>query len=138
MAAILLIDHDGAHLELLRSGLVIHGHVVMTASDAEGGVQLLREGGIDVVIVHHKEAALTSTLVAGLERLPDPPPFVMVSSAVDGPSLSARIGAAEFVTSPCVADDLLPILDRLASRRAIPGEFEEIPTRPNDRDRGRS
>ena len=71
----------------------MRGHVVITASNAESGVKLLREGGIDVVIIHHEEVSVTSTLVAGLEKLPDPPPFVMVSSAVDAPTLVTTANA---------------------------------------------
>ncbi len=136
VAAILLVDADGEQQVRLRTGLEANGHAVIPAQSASAGVALLREGGIDLVIVHHTDRDQTSALMTGLEKLPDPPPFVMVSGQVDAPQLSARIGAAAFVPKPCAIGDLLPVVDRVMSMRAVPGEFEEIPTRPNEKTHG--
>ena len=71
--------------------------------------------------------------VDGLQRLPDPPPFVIFSGAVDAPAMSARYGAAEFVAKPCGAEEVLAVVRRVLAQRRLPSEFEEVPTRPNER-----
>src|SRR5262245_43944021 len=100
MAAILVVDDDSDSLQRLRATLESHGHAVLSASDPQAGVSMLREGGIDLVVYLRRDDAQAQALVDGLDKLPDPPPFVMVSGAASAPALSAHLGAAAFVPEP--------------------------------------
>lgn len=133
MAAVLVLDNDPAHAELLAKALGGRGHAVVAAASATAAVQALREGGIDVVVLHHNDQDVTEIFIAGLHKLPDPPPFIMVSGAVDAPGLSARLGAAAFLLRPCTPDEILAAVDRIVATRSTPHEIDGPPTRPVER-----
>lgn len=133
MAAILIVDSDSRQVEALRGTLEPLGHALILAPSAQEGVEMLRDGGIDMAIVHYTVPVELDVLAKGYERLPDPPPFVLVSSAIDAPSMSAHYGAAEFVAKPWHADELVKIVSRVLEQRATPHEFDESPTRPNEK-----
>ena len=114
MAAILLVDSDPPFRHACRAALEQRGHVVAGAGTARLAVSQLREGGIDLVIVDPEVAGGIDAVVQGLARLPDPPPFVIVTGAADGPMLSARLGAAGFLAKPCVLEELGELVSRVA------------------------
>ena len=133
MAAVLVVDPDLRQQAALSATLASAGYAPLGAANAAAGVERLREGGIDLAVIHYTEGVQIDVFVNGLERLPDPPPFLLLSGAVDAPAMSARYGAAEFVASPCQAEDLLAVVGRVLAQRNTPSEFEEVPTRPNER-----
>ena len=63
------------------------------------------------------------------ERLPDAPPFLLISASPEAPQVSARLGAAGFLTKPCYLEELDDALDRIVPFRAI-GRLEDAPTAP--------
>ncbi len=71
---------------------------------------------------------------AGLARLPDAPPFVLLSRAADSPAISARLGAARFIPKPCPGLELVAIVNRAAKVEPIPIVVDDLPTRPVHRD----
>jgi DNA-binding NtrC family response regulator len=133
VAAVLLIDPDPRQQKLLQVTLSGAGYAPLVATSAAAGVERLREGGIDLTVIHYSEGVQMDVFESGLRRLPDPPPFVILSGAVDAPAMSARYGAAEFVATPCGDEELLAVLRRVLAQRSTPSEFEEVPTRPNER-----
>lgn len=134
MAAILLIDTDLEQLERFRHALESHGHATLVAATAVSGVERLREGGIDAVVLHHTDPDRTEVFVEALQKLPDPPPFVMVSSSEDAPLLSARLGAAGFLPRPCAPEEILASIEQMLAARGTPSVIEEeLPTRPVER-----
>jgi DNA-binding NtrC family response regulator len=133
VAAVLLIDPDLQQQKDLQAALSRAGYAPLVAASAVAGVERLREGGIDLAVVHYIDGLQMDVFVDGLERLPDPPPFVIFSGAVDAPAMSARYGAAEFVARPCGAEEFLAVVRRVLAQRRLPSEFEEVPTRPNER-----
>ena len=133
MAAVLVIEPDPRQHKPLQSTLSAAGYDPLFAQNAAAGIERLREGGIDLAIIHYSEGVQLETFVNGLQRLPDPPPFLLLSGAVDAPAMSARFGAAEFVASPCGDEELLAVVRRVLAQRTTPSEFEEVPTRPNER-----
>lgn len=132
MGAVLVVGADPDQQVLLARAIARAGHEPLVAPCAFTGVEQLRDGGIDLAIVHYSATLRMDVLVGGLERLPDPPPLLMVSSSLDAPLLSARYGAAGFVAWPSAPDDLLTALTRLLAVEA-PTEFEEYPTLPTER-----
>jgi DNA-binding NtrC family response regulator len=133
VAAILVVDPDVKQAETARAAIESAGHEPVIATTAERGVDILREGGIDLAVIHYTDGMHMEIIAKGLERLPDPPPFLLVSSAVDAPSKSAHYGAAEFVATPYSKEELLAVIARVLAERNAPHEFEEVPTRPNEK-----
>ncbi len=133
MAAVLLVDPDPQQGEFLQATLSRAGYAPLLSTSAQGAIERLREGGIDLTIVHYTEGIQMDVFSGGLARLPDPPPFLIVSSEVDAPTMSARYGAVEFVAKPCGAEEIIAVVKRVLAQRNMPHEFEEVPTRPNER-----
>jgi DNA-binding NtrC family response regulator len=133
VAAILVVDSDVDQLGLIRTTLEANGHAPCLAGSALQAGDQLRDGGIDMLVVHYAAGLDLEQLSANLARLPDPPPFVLISGALDGPTMSARHGAAEFVARPVRAEELMRAITRVLDSRARPDAFEDVPTRPNER-----
>jgi DNA-binding NtrC family response regulator len=115
MASVVLIASDVGLREAWRVELEAHRHVVILATTARSAMDRLREGGIDLLLIDHEVSGGIVSLVAGLERLPDAPPFVLISGAVDAPALSAHIGAAAFVPKGNAVEELAAVVRRVAS-----------------------
>jgi DNA-binding NtrC family response regulator len=114
MASVVLLASEMQLRDGWRAELEARGHDVIPASTAPAAVERLREGGIDVVVVDYDVIGGIDTLLAGLERLPDAPPLVLVSGSIDAPLRSARLGAAAFVPKPCTPSEIVAQVDRLA------------------------
>lgn len=136
MAAILVVDADPDQIRAVRFTLEPLGHAVLLAATAERATETLRDGGIDLVLMHYADSRQLDVFARGLERLPDPPPFVLVSGSVDAPTQSAHYGAAEFLARPWQAEELVALVRRVLEERHAPSEFEDTPTRPNERRAG--
>lgn len=106
------------------------GHTVICAYAIDDGIRRVREGGIDVILVDHgdTDSRLTS-FVNEIDRLPDPPPFVLISKSPRAPEISAHLGAAAFLPKPCLTDEILAVLERF---HAIPVRrfLDDEPTEP--------
>lgn len=114
MASLVLIASDVGFREAWRVELEAHRHDVILATTVMAAIDRLREGGIDVLLVDHEVIGGIRQLLAGLERLPDAPPFVLISGAVDAPALSAHIGAAAFLTRVNAIEELAAVVSRVA------------------------
>lgn len=129
----------------MQKPLEAQGHQVIAAG-ASDGEERLREGGIDIVVVEYELAGGIEPFVQALDRLPDPPPFVLVGGTSEAPAGSARLGAAAFLMKPCSADELNTVLKRMmpivrstgphrahvvdVSRDDAPDHVEDEPTQP--------
>lgn len=132
VASILVVSSNSELRDRWRVELETKGHSVLSAETSVVGTARLREGGIDLVLLDDVVAGGIEKLLQTMNSLPDPPPFVLTSSEVDGPARSARLGAAEFLPKPCSAEELLALVGRLAEPR-VPGTVEDSPTRPVER-----
>jgi DNA-binding NtrC family response regulator len=114
MAFLVLLASDIGTRDAWRRQLEARRHAVIVASTAQAAVARLREGGVDIVVVDYEVIGGIGVLMAGLERLPDAPPIVLLASAVDAPAVSAKLGAAAFVPKPCTLEELASVVDRVA------------------------
>lgn len=130
VAVVLLVDSDPVARDTSRVGLADYGHAVVPADSAPQGVLRLREGGIDAVVVDTCLEGGMETFLGELARLPDPPPFVILSGSVDGPVLSARLGAATFLAKPCPTSELAEAIANLLGGTSTPVAIDDHPTRP--------
>lgn len=118
MGTILVVQADPALRGAWSEGLQAHGHAVLEAGDVTEGVRHAREGGIDAVVLDSLDPARTArALIDELQKLPEPPPLILVSSSPQAPEQSAHLGAASFVPKPCAPDDVSLAVEKVVSSR---------------------
>jgi DNA-binding NtrC family response regulator len=115
MASLVLCASDIGLRDAWRVELESKRHDVIIASTAASAVERLREGGIDLVVVDYEVMGGIAPLMAGMKRLPDAPPLILISGAPDAPGMSAHVGAAAFVPKPCSLEELAQVVARLAT-----------------------
>ena len=117
MGSILLVEPDTATSDEWAAAIDASGHSVLTASGMRDALRLVREGGIDVVVIDlYDPRAGIAELARGMALLPDAPPIVLVSGSPAAPMFSVRIGAATFVPKPCEASEVVMAVGRLLGR----------------------
>lgn len=141
----LLVGPDAALLSAWAEALTAAGVDSIVGGALAGAIAHLREGGVDVVAAHAVDGTALAPLFEALERLPDAPPFVLLSGSPDGPELSARVGAAAFLPLPCDPAELVEEIGRItgdrrpsssrpilpvASSAVFPVEIDDEPTGP--------
>jgi DNA-binding response OmpR family regulator len=129
VATILLVQNDPTLRGAWSRALRIRHHDVIGASDLDTAIGYAREGGVDVVVFDGSGREPDGrALVEELDRLPEPPPMILVSSSPRAPELSAHLGAATFVPKPCTGEDIVAECERLSSRRPRRVLVEDEPT----------
>ena len=129
MGSILLVETDPETTERWSRALDSAGHAVLTAPTLDTAHSLLREGGIDAIVIDCRgQCPGVIEFARALEVLPDAPPLVLVSSSPIAPEISARIGAAAFLPSPCEPAELLTALSRLVGQLRPVRSFDDEPT----------
>ena len=129
VSTVLVVQGDPKLSEIWGAAVESSGHTVICAPAIVDGIRRVREGGIDVILVDYTGIDGLTDFVSEIERLPDPPPFVLISSSPRAPEISAHLGAAAFVPKPCPPEEIVAILDRFG---AIPVQrfIDEEPTEP--------
>ena len=135
VSTVLVVQPDPQLNDVWCRTLAARGHEVLSVRGVREGIERAREGGIDVIVVdaYGAEGPLAE-LVAELDRLPDAPPIILVSSSPQAPETSAHIGAAAFVPKPCDPNDLASEVQRIAGaavRRLVHIE-DEVPDGAKD------
>ena len=101
------------------------------ASATKEALALMREGGIEVVVIDSQDPrAGVIELARGIEALPDVPPIILLSGSPHAPEISARIGVAVFVAKPCDPAEVVSVVNKLFSRLHPVRKFEDEPTGP--------
>ncbi len=118
MGTVLLVQSDAVLRGAWARALQARHHAVIGAADLETAIGHAREGGIDLVVFDGSERERDGrALIEELDRLPEPPPVILVSSSPRAPELSAHLGAASFIPKPCTSDDIVDECERLATGR---------------------
>ena len=118
MGTILVVQADPDLRAQWTAALRKRGHAVLEVGDVAEGVRHAREGGIDVVVLDSLDPSRSAkALVDELQRLPEPPPLILVSSSPQAPEQSAHLGAAAFVPKPCLPEDVAAVADRVVTAR---------------------
>lgn len=132
MGSILLVESDPETCDQWSTALGAAGHAVLAASALREAMPLIREGGIDVVIVDAYDPRTgVIELARSIEALPDSPPLILVSASPDAPEISARIGAAVFLLKPCEPAELVAAVGRQLGELRPVRAFEDEPTGPS-------
>jgi len=134
VGSILLVESDPETCELWSTALGAAGHAVLAATALKEALPLIRDGGIEVVVIdaYHLQQLSASVveLARGIQALPDAPPLILISSEPDAPELSARIGAATFLPKPCEPSEILNAVSALLGRLRPVRALEDEPTGP--------
>jgi two-component system catabolic regulation response regulator CreB len=129
---ILLVEAEPTTSDAWAAAFASAGHTVLTAAGMRDALAMVRDGGIDVVVIdaYDPRGGLLE-LARGMNALPDAPPIVLVSESPAAPSVSVRIGAATFVPKPCEPGEVVIAVDRLLRPSGVfPSvSFEDEPTR---------
>jgi DNA-binding NtrC family response regulator len=129
VGSILLVEVDPAISDEWATALGAIGHVVHTAALAREALPMVRDGGIDVVIVDaHDPRVGTVDLARNIALLPDAPPLILVSGSPHAPELSARMGAVAFVPKPCDAQEIVVAVDRVVGATRPVRILDDEPT----------
>jgi len=116
VGTILVVQADPALRGAWSTALRARGHAVLMVADVALGVQHAREGGIDVVVLDSGDPARSAkALIDELQRLPEPPPLILVSSSPEAPEQSAHLGAAAFIPKPCSPEDIALVAESVIS-----------------------
>lgn len=124
MGTILVVQADPVLREAWGDALRTRGHAAIEVGDITEAVRHAREGGIDVVVLDSVDPSRTArALIEELQRLPEPPPLILVSSSPRAPEQSAHLGAAAFVPKPCSPEDVAAVAVSMVSAR--PRAFDD-------------
>jgi DNA-binding response OmpR family regulator len=129
VGSILLVESEPESRERLRDALTESGHEVLIGGSTREAFVLISEGGMDVVVIDAYDPRVgVVELARSLALLPDAPPLVLISSSPHAPEISARIGAAMFVTKPYELAELVASIDRLLGEVRPVRVVEDEPT----------
>lgn len=129
MGSILLVESDPDTCDEWSTALVAAGHSVIVASAMREALPLIRDGGIDVIVIDtYDPRGGVVDLARSIEALPDAPPVILVSGSPDAPKISAQIGAATFLPKPCEPLELVNAVAQLLGELRPVRTFEDEPT----------
>ena len=131
VGSILLVEADSETCDRWSTALGAEGHAVLAATVMRDALPLIREGGIDVVVIDAYDTCIgVIELARHINALPDSPPIVLVSGSPSAPEVSARIGAAHFLPKPCEPEEVVAVVGRLLGRLRPVRVVEDEPTGP--------
>lgn len=120
---ILIIDDDPDVPPVLAGLLASEGHRVRIARNGEEGLELLREGKPDAIVLDVEMPKLTGPEMIRRVSMDDAAmrtiPVVLVSGVLGLPDVAADVGTPYFMAKPYEICDLIALLhDALDTRRA--------------------
>jgi DNA-binding response OmpR family regulator len=126
VGSILLVEIEPDTRDALVIALREVGHEALHAATLREGFLRISEGGIDAVVIDSADPRIgVVELARNMNALPDAPPLVLVSGSLHAPEISARIGAAAFLTKPCDPRELVIAIQRLAGEVRPVQQFDD-------------
>ena len=123
---VLVVDDEPGMLEVCRDTLNALDDVrVTTEQDSHRAVELLEQGGWDLMITDIRMAGLSGVELLERARQLDPDlPVLMLTAypTVETAVESMKLGAADYITKPFLPDDLLATVHRLLEGRRLDEE----------------
>src|SRR4051812_32720533 len=111
------------------AALAASGRSVLTASGPREALRLVREGGIDVVVIDvYDPRAGVIELARAMDALPDGPPILLISGSPASPRISVQIGVAMFLPKPCEPSEVVTAVGQLLGRLRPVWTFDDEPT----------
>jgi two-component system, OmpR family, response regulator len=127
--SILIVEADVTTSDEWAEALEASGLSVLAASGTREALRLVREGGIDVIVIDvYDPRAGVLELARAMEALPDAPPILLISASPEAPQISVRIGVAMFLPKPCEPSEVVAAVGQLLDRLRPVWIIEEEPT----------
>ncbi|MBI4309334.1 MAG: response regulator transcription factor [Candidatus Omnitrophica bacterium] len=107
---ILIIDDDPTMVKMVESFLAAHGYTVLSASGGEEGLEQIRAGRPDLIILDIQMPAMNGyTFIFEFKKIPDTSAIpVIVLTAKDGMAEIFKVeGVKEYLTKPFQPEVLL-------------------------------
>jgi DNA-binding NtrC family response regulator len=130
VGSILLVEADPELRDVWSAAVIYAGHAVFEAAAMRDALPVIREGGIDAIVIDAYDPRLVIEVAKAIEALPDGPPIVLVSGSPDAPEISVRIRAAAFIAKPCEPSEIVGALERILGHTRPVQVFEDEPTGP--------
>lgn len=129
MANILVADDDGHIREVVRFALEKVGHHVLEARDGAAALRLLRQEGVDVVVLDIVMPEVDGLEVCRRMREHSQVPILFLSSRDEELDriLGLELGADDYVTKPFSPRELVARVKALLRRASAPAEPAEPP-----------
>ncbi|NMB82387.1 MAG: sigma-54-dependent Fis family transcriptional regulator [Ignavibacteria bacterium] len=123
--SILLIDDENSQLQSLKTFLSKREFKILTASDGESGIKIVRDNVIDVVLTDFKMPGMDGHTVLKNIKSINPEIDVVVMTAfgtIESAVSLMKDGAFDYLTKPIDLDELENILGRIRERRFLLSE----------------
>jgi two-component system NtrC family response regulator len=131
MARILIIDDNTAFRTTLAETISSLGHEVVQSAGAEEGFRELSRSRCDAVFIDHRMPGMSGleALAALKDRIPRPPPVVMLTAYASGTNTidAMRLGAFDHLVKPIGREAVREVLDRALRREVALTSAGETP-----------
>jgi DNA-binding response OmpR family regulator len=114
---VLIVEDDLTLVESLRQAFIAENHTTLAASDALGGLDLLRSHSIDLILLDINLPGGLSGYAAceGYKSLRPQVPIILVTGAFTSDAdarLADHVGASEFLRKPFTIEELFAVFRR--------------------------
>jgi two-component system response regulator AtoC len=126
---VLIVDDEQAMCDLLAAQLDRRGFRVITRQSARAGLSALREEAVDILVVDQNMPGTTGTSLCeevSADRPDVPVVLITAFGSLETAIAAIRAGAYDFLTKPFEIEELVLVLERGLSHRALKQEVRRL------------
>jgi DNA-binding NtrC family response regulator len=134
--AILVVDDEPAQRELLGGFLAKRGWTVELAAGGTEALAVLRRTSVDLVLADYRMPDLSGLeLLKASQQLNPEVPVVLITAygSIASAVAAMKAGAYDYLTKPIELEELVHLVNRIAERRQLLAEVQELRTQLRER-----